>query len=192
MRIIALGSGGVGKTAVFYRLMNESFIEDANPTIEENYRKQVAVDNIIATTDFLDHYGQEEYMPMLEHQLRFASGIFFMYSITSQESFDEVTGKYYEIMKRVKEDVKLPAILIGNKLDLEHQRAVTTEMGQELASKLGVSFYEASAKTGVNVLACLEAIIREIRVVRTPKPTTKIQKRRASVNCLKYATVKFL
>ena len=35
-------------------------------------------------------------------------------------------------------------ILIGNKLDLEEQRVITKEEGEELAEELGIKFYETS------------------------------------------------
>lgn len=40
--------------------------------------------------------------------------------------------------------------LIGNKIDLDY-REVTTKQGQEKASKLGIPYFEISAKTGQNV-----------------------------------------
>ena len=42
-------------------------------------------------------------------------------------------------------------LLIGNKADLEHRRAVTTEEGQQFAEEHGLLFLETSAKTAFNV-----------------------------------------
>jgi Ras-related protein Rab-2A len=42
-------------------------------------------------------------------------------------------------------------MLIGNKNDLEHRRAVSTEEGRAFAEKHGLIFMETSAKTAYNV-----------------------------------------
>ena len=42
-------------------------------------------------------------------------------------------------------------MLIGNKNDLEHRRAVSTEEGKAFAEKHGLIFLETSAKTAYNV-----------------------------------------
>lgn len=42
-------------------------------------------------------------------------------------------------------------MLIGNKNDLEHRRAVSTEEGKAFADKHGLIFCETSAKTAYNV-----------------------------------------
>lgn len=42
-------------------------------------------------------------------------------------------------------------MLIGNKSDLAHRRAVTTEEGELFAKEHGLIFMEASAKTAQNV-----------------------------------------
>eukprot|EP00268_Persea_americana_P004575 TRINITY_DN11467_c0_g1_i4.p1 TRINITY_DN11467_c0_g1~~TRINITY_DN11467_c0_g1_i4.p1 ORF type:complete len:101 (+),score=27.57 TRINITY_DN11467_c0_g1_i4:770-1072(+) len=42
-------------------------------------------------------------------------------------------------------------MLIGNKCDLAHRRAVSTEEGEQFAKEHGLIFMEASAKTAQNV-----------------------------------------
>ena len=42
-------------------------------------------------------------------------------------------------------------MLIGNKSDLEHRRAVSTDEGREFAEEHGLIFMETSAKTAFNV-----------------------------------------
>ena len=62
-----------------------------------------------------------------------------------------------------KELCDIPILLIGNKCDLESQRAVTTNEAIELANQLGCEYLEASAKTRINVDETFYEIVREIR-----------------------------
>ena len=61
---------------------------------------------------------------------------------------------------RIKDETSVPMVLIGNKCDLEHERQVTKEEGSELAERMGIQFFETSAKTPVNVTEALNALIR--------------------------------
>ena len=44
-RIVVLGDGGVGKTALTIQLCLNHFVETYDPTIEDSYRKQVVIDD---------------------------------------------------------------------------------------------------------------------------------------------------
>ena len=43
-KIVVLGSGGVGKSALTVQFVQNIFVEKYDPTIEDSYRKQVEVD----------------------------------------------------------------------------------------------------------------------------------------------------
>jgi len=60
-KIVVVGSGGVGKSALTVQLVQNHFIDDYDPTIEDSYRRQVAIDGDICLLDILDTAGQEEY-----------------------------------------------------------------------------------------------------------------------------------
>ena len=65
-----------------------------------------------------------------------------------------------EIEKHASDNVV--SILIGNKCDLESQRQVTFEDGQELADHYGVRFLETSAKESKNVEKTYALLTHEI------------------------------
>ena len=48
-------------------------------------------------------------------------------------------------------NANMTIMLIGNKCDLAHRRAVSTEEGEQFAKEHGLIFMEASAKTAQNV-----------------------------------------
>jgi len=84
-----------------------------------------------------------------------------MYSITSERSFKEIVA-IREQISHVMESNNVPAVLLGNKVDLEEQREVTTREGAELAKSWGVPFFETSAKTGLNVENSMFELVRSV------------------------------
>jgi GTPase KRas protein len=57
----------------------------------------------------------------------------------------------------------VPFVLVGNKCDLESEREVPKEKGEELAKEIGCQFMESSAKTKVNVTEGFHELVREIK-----------------------------
>ena len=63
-RVVILGSGGVGKSALTIRLITDNFLEEYDPTIEDTYQKSLVVDGESTVLNVLDTAGQEEYSTM--------------------------------------------------------------------------------------------------------------------------------
>lgn len=69
-KLVILGGGGVGKSALVIRLVTDNFMDEYDPTIEDSYRKQVTIDEEPAILDILDTAGQEEYSSMQDQWMR--------------------------------------------------------------------------------------------------------------------------
>jgi len=161
-KLVIVGGGGVGKSALTIQLIQNHFIDEYDPTIEDSYRKQVTIDEETCLLDILDTAGQEEYSAMRDQYMRTGQGFILVYAITSRSSFDEIASFRDQIL-RVKDKDKVPMVLVGNKCDLETERQVTTGEGGDLARSFGAPFFESSAKTRVNVEECFYQLVREIR-----------------------------
>lgn len=174
-KIVVLGGGGVGKSALTIRLVTDNFLDEYDPTIEDSYRKQVMIDDKSALLDILDTAGQEEFSSMQDQWMREGKGFLLVYNITSKPTFDEVSLLYDKIL-RSKDKDKVPMVLVGNKCDLESNRQVPRASGEALAQQWGCPFFETSAKERINHLACFFEIVREIRRMENQeqsKPTKK-------------------
>lgn len=150
------------KSALTIQLIQNHFIDEYDPTIEDSYRKQVTIDAETCLLDILDTAGQEEYSAMRDQYMRTGQGFLMVYAITSRSSFEELVGFKDQIL-RVKEADHVPMVVVGNKSDLESERQVSSQEGQDLARNFGSPFFETSAKTRVNVEESFYHLVREIR-----------------------------
>eukprot|EP01087_Luapelamoeba_hula_P010515 TRINITY_DN2784_c0_g1_i1.p1 TRINITY_DN2784_c0_g1~~TRINITY_DN2784_c0_g1_i1.p1 ORF type:complete len:203 (+),score=32.28 TRINITY_DN2784_c0_g1_i1:104-712(+) len=165
IRITVLGGGAVGKTAFTIQLVSHHFVEFYDPTIESSYRQQFVVDDQIAMLDILDTAGQEEYTALQAQWIRSGEGFVLLYSITDQSTFDEIERFRTKILnvKDVSSENAPPIVLVGNKVDLTENREVATNEGADFAKRIGCDFFEASAKTRLNVQESFFQLVRRIR-----------------------------
>lgn len=159
--ILVLGDGGVGKSAVTLRFVTNGFSEEYEPTIEDFYRKNVQVDNIVSTLEIIDTAGQEEFHSMLDGWIRAANGIMLVYDIGNHSSFERLAF-FYERICMIK---LVPLIVVGNKCDLPpERRQVSMVEGIMQAGQWQSPFMEVSAKEKINEQACFYELIRHIRL----------------------------
>eukprot|EP00658_Telonema_sp_P-2_P045326 TRINITY_DN3326_c0_g1_i2.p1 TRINITY_DN3326_c0_g1~~TRINITY_DN3326_c0_g1_i2.p1 ORF type:complete len:233 (+),score=72.81 TRINITY_DN3326_c0_g1_i2:203-901(+) len=184
-KIVVLGTGGVGKSAVTLRLCSGKFPKKHDPTIEDSYRKRIEVDGKVCTLDILDTAGQAEYRGMHEDYMREGRGFIIMYSIDVHSSFeavDEFKDQVDQVCSRA--ECKVPIVLVGNKCDLDHARSVTLKQGEHKAedwkkgkgkdSCLGdIEFFEASAKDDINVSKIFETMVRRMNKEAGVQPPKK-------------------
>ncbi|KJZ77912.1 Ras-like protein [Hirsutella minnesotensis 3608] len=162
-KLVVVGGGGVGKSCLTIQLIQSHFVDEYDPTIEDSYRKQCLIDDEVALLDVLDTAGQEEYSAMREQYMRTGEGFLLVYSISSRQSFEEITTFQQQIL-RVKDKDYFPMVVVGNKCDLdEREREVTWQEGDALAKSFGCKFLETSAKSRINVDKAFYDIVREIR-----------------------------
>eukprot|EP01130_Rhizamoeba_saxonica_P003337 TRINITY_DN1416_c0_g1_i1.p1 TRINITY_DN1416_c0_g1~~TRINITY_DN1416_c0_g1_i1.p1 ORF type:complete len:197 (-),score=33.79 TRINITY_DN1416_c0_g1_i1:52-642(-) len=162
LKIVILGDGGVGKSALTIQLTQNHFVAEYDPTIENSYRKQIQVDTKPYMLDVLDTAGQEELSVMRDQYMRQGRGFLLIYSVQSATSFGEAMKIYQQIL-RVKDMEAVPAVLCGNKCDLpDSMREVTQEEGKSFADQHNLPFFETSAKERINVEECFEECVREV------------------------------
>ncbi|KRZ74868.1 Ras-related protein Rap-1, partial [Trichinella papuae] len=190
-KIVVLGSGGVGKSALTVQFVQGIFVEKYDPTIEDSYRKQVEVDAQQCMLEILDTAGtyailmtvrvivKEQFTAMRDLYMKNGQGFVLVYSITAQSTFNDLIDLRDQIL-RVKDTDDVPMILVGNKCDLEDERVVGKDQGQNLARQFNCAFLETSAKAKVNVNEVFYDLVRQINR-RFPDP--KQRKKRSKKKC---------
>jgi len=164
-RIVNVGEGGVGKSAISIQFINGTFVEEYDPTIEDSYRKQMDVDDVPCIVDLLDTAGQEEFSSLREAYMRTGNGFLIVYAINSRDSFDKVYEHYQTILRATDSlEEGQPIVLLGNKKDLEEERKVPTKEAERFARKCNMKFFETSALDGSGITAAYQELIRMIRI----------------------------
>ncbi|PRP77559.1 hypothetical protein PROFUN_00420 [Planoprotostelium fungivorum] len=170
-KLVVLGSGGVGKSALTVQFVQGIFVEKYDPTIaiitEDSYRKQVEIDGTQCMLEILDTAGTEQFTAMRDLYMKNGQGFVLVYSIIAQSTFNDL-GDLREQILRVKDKDVVPMVLVGNKCDLQDQRVIASDQGEDLARKFNCTFLEASAKTRIKVDDIFHDLIRQINRIDPP------------------------
>jgi len=178
-KVVVVGGGGVGKSALTIQFIQSHFVDEYDPTIEDSYRKQCVVDEEAALLDILDTAGQEEYSAMRDQYMRTGEGFVMVFSITDKNSFSDIATFYKQIL-RVKDKDTWPMILVGNKSDLESERTVSTAEAKQFAREHDLEYIETSAKQRLNVDVAFHEVVRVIRKYVKSKAPAKLKKKTKS------------
>ncbi|KAJ1529388.1 hypothetical protein ONE63_006173 [Megalurothrips usitatus] len=160
IKVVVLGQGGVGKSALVVRFITRRFIGEYDPNLEKVYNFHTIMDNEMVFFEVLDTAAQphESECLTLEANIRWAEAFILMYSVTDKCSFDECNRlkfliNYNKRRRRLgstssKEAVAdVPVILVGNKTDQWGDRMVSVEDGQRRSKEIGcVCFHEISVR----------------------------------------------
>jgi len=169
IKLVVMGSGGVGKSAITVQFIQGIFIKKYDPTIEESYRKPVEVDSKNYMLEILDTAGTEQFTAMRDLYMKNGQGFALVFSLVSDSTFHDLTSIRNQIIK-VKDTEDVPMVLVGNKCDLVDKRAVSTEEAQTLADKaFHGKYFETSAKTTKNINEVFHDLVRQV-VIKYPPP----------------------
>ncbi|KAG4063725.1 hypothetical protein PC123_g1457 [Phytophthora cactorum] len=111
--------------------------------------RMINIENKQIKLQIWDTAGQESFRSITRSYYRGAAGALLVYDITRRETFNHLTRWLEEA--RQNSNSNMAIMLIGNKSDLEHRRAVSFKEGEQFAKENGLIFLETSAKTAANV-----------------------------------------
>ena len=149
-KIIFLGDQAVGKSSILNRFAQDKFEQEYQATIGLDFHSKNAIINGANVRLLLyDTAGQEKFNSLIPMYIRDANIIIVVYDVTVKDSFAHTIHWVNETKDLKKEDAIF--VLVGNKIDLESTRVVSTKEGEDFAKQNDFLFFEVSAKTGENV-----------------------------------------
>ena len=162
-KLSLIGDGGVGKTSMAQRYVHGVFKGDYKATIGTYITKQECkFEELDTSVRFMiwDLAGQNQFQRLWTDYLTDSRAGIIVFDVTKKETFENVQ-KWYEIITKVALP-NITLILVGNKVDLNDSRVISTEQGVKLAKDLGINYMETSAKTSENVKKVFEWIALQI------------------------------
>ncbi|OHS93944.1 GTP-binding protein YPT31/YPT8 [Tritrichomonas foetus] len=171
-KIVLIGDSGVGKTSMINRLTKNEFTIDYTPTVGGNVANYV-INTDKGTVHFgvWDTAGQEQYRSLVPLYFQGADAIVIVYDITERRSFNSLSEWTSLIRENLRPDILIA--LVGNKLDAQDKRAVSTDEPTKACNEHNLFvFEEVSAKTGQGIQDLLEVIATNekfFKVISTKK-----------------------
>ncbi|KAH0787557.1 small GTP-binding protein [Histomonas meleagridis] len=171
-KVVIVGQASVGKTCILQRAINGTFSQTSSSTLGGTYFSlNVKNDETtIATLQIWDTAGQERYRGMTPMYYHGASVAILVYSIDSQDSFDDINNWIQSLKQNCNFD-SLQLFLVANKKDKVDERVISTESGAELAKSIDAMFSEVSAKTGEGIEDLFTTVGRIVHDKNTPTVT---------------------
>ncbi|KAK3901955.1 ribosome biogenesis protein BRX1 [Staphylotrichum tortipilum] len=166
--VVLIGDSGVGKSNLLSRFTRNEFNLDSKSTIGVEFAtRSIQIDNKTIKAQIWDTAGQERYRAITSAYYRGAVGALLVYDISKSLSFENVTRWLKELRDHA--DSNIVIMLVGNKTDQRHLRAVPTEDGKNFASENGLSFIETSALEATNVDLAFQNILTSIYQIVSSK-----------------------
>jgi len=160
-KVVLIGDSGVGKSNLLSRFTRNEFNLDSKSTIGVEFAtRSIQVDTKTIKAQIWDTAGQERYRAITSAYYRGAVGALLVYDISKHQTYDNVTRWLKELRDHA--DSNIVIMLVGNKSDLRHLRAVPTDEAKQFASENNLSFIETSALDASNVELAFQNILTEI------------------------------
>jgi len=160
-KVVLIGDSGVGKSNLLSRFTRNEFNIESKSTIGVEFAtRSINVDGKTVKSQIWDTAGQERYRAITSAYYRGAVGALLVYDIAKHATYVNVTRWLKELRDHA--DTNIVIMLVGNKSDLKHLRAVPTEEAKAFASENGLSFIETSALDASNVESAFQNILTEI------------------------------
>ena len=178
IKLLTLGETEVGKTSIVLRYSDDKFHESKIATIGIDFKiKMIKKGNEKIKVSIYDTAGQERFKNIVKHYYKGANGVLLIFDITKRDTFEKLDYWLTDLQENSDNLDYLFIYLIGNKIDLEAERKVSTEEANKFAQENNLSYIEVSAKTGFNIKKLFDETIK-----RTLEKIITFEKKEMNLN----------
>ena len=162
VKIITLGDTSVGKSSFILKYIDDRFSYNYIATLGLDFKqKKIKLKSgEEVRLRIFDTAGQERFKSISINFIKKAHGILLIYDITKRNTFESVKKWMDSILDASGE--KICILLVGNKCDLEEERVVSKEEGEQKAKEYNLDFFETSCKEGININEVFEKLTEDI------------------------------
>ncbi|KAK9689961.1 hypothetical protein RND81_09G094500 [Saponaria officinalis] len=167
-KLVIIGDSGVGKSNLLSRFTKNEFNLESKSTIGVEFAtRTLTFDSKVIKAQIWDTAGQERYRAITSAYYRGAVGALLVYDVTRKVTFENTARWLSELRDHT--DPNIVVMLIGNKSDLRHLVAVSTEEGRIFAEREGLFFMETSALDATNVENAFAEVLTQIHRIVSKK-----------------------
>ncbi|MFO8018370.1 MAG: Rab family GTPase [Promethearchaeia archaeon] len=161
IKVITAGEGGVGKTTLLHRYIDDVFLEDTKMTIGvEFFTKDLVINGRNISLQLWDLGGQDRFRFLQKSYAKGAKGALLMFDLTRFQSLERI-DQWIEICRT--SDPDLPILFVGTKWDLKDQIQIDDEYAKEIQQEHGFFDYiKVSSLTDENVDEAVEKLVKKI------------------------------
>lgn len=160
-KVVLIGDSGVGKSNLLTRFTRNEFNLRTLTTIGVEFAtRNLHICSKTIKAQIWDTAGQERYRAIVNAYYRGAVGALLVFDITKHVTYQNVERWLKELREFGESNIEI--MLVGNKSDLRHLRAVPTEEAKAFAEKNNLSFIETSALDSTNVEEAFKTVLTEI------------------------------
>ena len=161
LKYIIIGDAAVGKSNLLLRFAQNDFKNEYQLTIGVEFgAKNIDINNKKFRLQIWDTAGQVNYRSITRAYYKNSVCAILVYDISNRDSFDHISNWIEDCLAQSPKTVFM--VLVGNKSDLNDNRKVSFQEGQDMARNNNMMFFETSAKTGENVEKIFEDSAKEI------------------------------
>lgn len=181
-KLVIVGDGACGKTSLLSVFSQGIFPEFHAPTVFENDVSNIEVDGKMMELELWDTAGQESYDKLRPLSYPNSDVVLMCFSIDNPDSLANVHEKWVPEVRHFCGQ-SVPLILVGNKIDLRHEKnamkelsnfnqaPVTIEEGRAMFERIKANAYmECSAKTREGVSDVFETAAKAALETKLYKP----------------------
>ena len=161
VQILLIGDTGVGKSSLIARYAQGEFSQGLIGTAGIDH-KEMNIEHMSKGIKLRlwDTAGQERFRETSKNYFRRAVGIILVFDVTDKRSFDNIDYWLGQIEENAERGTEI--ILIGNKIDLVNEVAVTEKEAMDIAVSHGIHYFATSAKDSTNLDEAIKFLLTTI------------------------------
>lgn len=169
LKVVILGDGGVGKSSLMNRYVNNEFDSQSFHTIGVEFlNKDVELEDDTYTMQIWDTAGQERFKSLRTPFYRGSDCCILTFDVNDRQSFSNIPmwRKEFTHYADVRKAEDFPFILIGNKVDQGNRKVLSEDAESWCKENGGVPYFETSAKDDINVEQAFVTAARQVKLLQ--------------------------